>query len=91
MSIKLISSGDKGVIEIWNTPLKEGENDDDEKEEILTDLSDMWVVVAGNSETLQYTIYKLSNPDENKPDESIIKNANCDIFAKGINPKALSC
>ena len=45
----------------------------DEKEEILRDLSDMWVAVAGNSETMQYTIYKLSNPDENKPDESIIK------------------
>ena len=45
----------------------------DEKEEILSDLSDMWVAVAGNSETMQYTIYKLSNPDENKPDEGILK------------------
>ncbi|MBE7706940.1 MAG: hypothetical protein E7Z91_06845 [Cyanobacteria bacterium SIG30] len=46
---------------------------DEEKEEILNDLSDMWVAVAGNSETMQYTIYKLSNPDEDKPDENLIK------------------
>ena len=33
----------------------------------------LWAAAAQRSETIKYTIYKLSNPDENKPDEGIIK------------------
>ena len=40
---------------------------------ILEDLSTLWVGAAQKSETLQYTIYKLSNPDAEKPNDNIIK------------------
>lgn len=40
---------------------------------ILEDLSNLWVGAAQKSETLQYTIYKLSNPDAEKPHDNIIK------------------
>lgn len=44
-----------------------------EQEELLADLQVLWAAAAQRSETIKYTIYKLSNPDENKPDEGIIK------------------
>ena len=37
------------------------------------DLSILWNAAASRSETMKYTIYKLSNPDENKPSESAVK------------------
>ncbi len=46
---------------------------EEEQEEMLRNLSALWVSTAQNSETIQYTIYKLSNPDENKPDDNLIK------------------
>ena len=33
----------------------------------------MWVGAAQNSETVKFIIYKLSNPDEDKPNPSIVK------------------
>ena len=33
----------------------------------------MWVGAAQNSETVRFIVYKLSNPDEDKPKESIVK------------------
>lgn len=44
-----------------------------ESADLLADLQVLWNAAAQRSETIKYTIYKLSNPDENKPDESIIK------------------
>lgn len=44
-----------------------------EQDELLADLQVLWAAAAQRSETIKYTIYKLSNPDENKPDEGIIK------------------
>ena len=40
---------------------------------INSDLSILWAAVTQNSETMKYTIYKLSNPDEDKPSDSAIK------------------
>ena len=44
-----------------------------EESEILADLEALWLGVAGKSETVRYAIYKLSNPDENKPNETMLK------------------
>ncbi len=40
---------------------------------INSDLSILWAATMERSETMKYTIYKLSNPDEDKPDESTLK------------------
>lgn len=37
------------------------------------DLSILWQATTERSETMKYTIYKLSNPDEDKPNESTLK------------------
>ena len=44
-----------------------------ESADLLADLQVLWNAAAQRSETIKYTIYKLSNPDENKPDENILK------------------
>ena len=46
---------------------------DIESPEILADLSILYNSAVQRSETIKYAIYKLSNPEENKPDESAIK------------------
>lgn len=38
-----------------------------------SDLAILWAAATERSETMKYTIYKLSNPDEDKPNESTIK------------------
>lgn len=40
---------------------------------INADLAILWAALTENSETIKYTIYKLSNPDEDKPNDSMIK------------------
>ena len=40
---------------------------------INSDLAVLWAATTQNSETIKYTIYKLSNPDEDKPNDSTIK------------------
>lgn len=40
---------------------------------INSDLATLWAATTARSETMKYTIYKLSNPDEDKPDESTMK------------------
>lgn len=46
---------------------------DIESPEILSDLSILYNNAIQRSETIKYAIYKLSNPEENKPNESAIK------------------
>lgn len=46
---------------------------DYESPEILSDLSILYNSAVQRSETIKYAIYKLSNPDGTKPDESAIK------------------
>lgn len=41
--------------------------------EVLEDVKLLWIGAAQNSETIKFIIYKLSNPDEDKPNESIVK------------------
>ena len=41
--------------------------------EMLEDLSLLWQGAATKSDTIKFAIYKLSNPDKDKPDESAIK------------------
>lgn len=41
--------------------------------EILTDLRQLWLGAATKSETIKFAIYKLSNPEENKPSSNPVK------------------
>lgn len=44
-----------------------------EKEEMLEHIQILWAGAALKSETIKFALYKLSNPDADKPDETIIK------------------
>lgn len=46
---------------------------DEESIAINSDISILWNATINRSETMKYAIYKLSNPDEDKPNESTIK------------------
>lgn len=46
---------------------------DIDRDVMVADVSVLWAGAASKSETVKFTIYKLSNPDADKPDESIIK------------------
>lgn len=41
--------------------------------EMLADLSLLWQGAATKSDTIKFAIYKLSNPDKDKPDDSAVK------------------
>lgn len=44
-----------------------------EKEDMLEHIRILWTGAALRSETIKFVLYKLSNPDADKPDETIIK------------------
>ncbi|MGM9994653.1 MAG: hypothetical protein ACI37R_08005 [Candidatus Avigastranaerophilus sp.] len=44
-----------------------------EKEDMLEHIQILWAGAAMKSETIKFALYKLSNPDTDKPDETIIK------------------
>ena len=44
-----------------------------DKSEMMEDIQTLWAGAANKSETIKFAIYKLSNPDSDKPDDSIIK------------------
>ena len=44
-----------------------------ESADMLADMQLLWIGAAQNSQTVKFIVYKLSNPDEDKPDESIVK------------------
>ena len=44
-----------------------------EKEDMLEHIQILWAGAALRSETIKFALYKLSNPDADKPDETIIK------------------
>ena len=44
-----------------------------EKEEMLEHIQILWMGAATRSETIKFALYKLSNPDADKPDETIVK------------------
>ena len=45
-----------------------------EEKTMMEDLSLLWRGAASKSDTIAFALYKLSNPDENKPDEKSVKN-----------------
>ena len=46
---------------------------DMQSSEINSDLAILWAATTERSETMKYTIYKLANPDEDKPSDSRLK------------------
>lgn len=44
-----------------------------ESADMLADIQLLWIGAAQNSQTVKFIVYKLSNPDEDKPDESIVE------------------
>ena len=42
-------------------------------DDVIEDVKLLWIGAAQNSETVKFIVYKLSNPDEDKPNESIVK------------------
>lgn len=46
---------------------------DIDKENMLEDISILWSGAASKSETVKFTMYKLANPDADKPDKSVIQ------------------
>ena len=42
-------------------------------DEILSDLSMLWQGAATKSDTIKFALYKLANPNEDKPDKNSIK------------------
>jgi len=44
------------------------------EKEMLGDLSMLWQGAASQSDTINFALYKLANPDEGKPDEKSVKN-----------------
>ena len=44
-----------------------------EKEDMLEHIQILWTGAALRSETIKFALYKLSNPDADKPDETIVK------------------
>ncbi len=60
LSIKMISSEISQSLEI-------------DYDIMLADLSILWQGAATNSDTIKYALYKLANPDKDKPDNSAIK------------------
>ena len=44
-----------------------------ESDDMMGDLSLLWQGAASKSDTINFALYKLANPDENKPDEKSVK------------------
>lgn len=44
-----------------------------EEADVLEDLKTLWIGAASKSESVRFAIYKLSNPDEDKPSDSALK------------------
>ncbi len=68
--IRSITNADMTLKEISKQISKSLEID---KEEMLEDIQILWAGAASKSETIKFAIYKLSNPDQDKPKDSIVK------------------
>src|SRR5574344_6413 len=69
-AVKDITYADLSLKKIAKEISDDGELD---TEDMLGELKLLWVGAAQNSETIKFIVYKLSNPDEDKPKESIVK------------------
>ena len=45
-----------------------------EEQDMISDLSLLWQGAATQSDTINFALYKLANPDKDKPDKSTVKN-----------------
>ena len=68
--IKEITYADLSLNKISKEIIAEAEAD---QTQVLEDIKFLWVGAAQNSETVKFIIYKLSNPDEDKPNPNIVK------------------
>ena len=50
-----------------------------EQEDLVGDLTMLWQGAASQSDTINFAIYKLANPDEDKPDEKSVKKVLANI------------
>lgn len=68
--VKNLSYADSSLKELSNEMSKLLELD---KEEMLEHIQILWAGAALKSETIKFALYKLANPDADKPDETVIK------------------
>lgn len=69
-AVKNITYADLSLKKIAKEISDDGELD---SENVLNDVQLLWMGAAQNSQTVKFIVYKLSNPDEDKPNESIVK------------------
>jgi len=69
-AVKNITYADLSLNKIAKELSEDGELDADN---VLKDVQLLWMGAAQNSQTIKFIVYKLSNPDEDKPNESIVK------------------
>ena len=71
-----LTYADLSIKKLSNELGRELEIDD---KQMLADLSLLWHGAATQSDTINYALYKLANPDEDKPDTKSIKNVLANI------------
>lgn len=69
-AVKSITYADLSLKKIAKEISDDGELD---SENVLNDVQLLWMGAAQNSQTVKFIVYKLSNPDEDKPNENIVK------------------
>ena len=74
--ISRLTYADLSIKRMSNELGRELEIDD---QQMLADLSLLWRGAATQSDTINYALYKLANPDEDKPDGKSIKNVLANI------------
>lgn len=69
-AVKNITYADLSLKKIAKEISDDGQLD---TEIVLKDVQLLWMGAAQNSQTIKFIVYKLSNPDEDKPDNSVVK------------------
>ena len=69
-AVKNITYADLSLKKIAKEISDDGQLD---TEMVLKDVQLLWMGAAQNSQTIKFIVYKLSNPDEDKPDNSVVK------------------
>jgi len=69
-AVKNLTYADLSLKKIAKELSDDGSLDTDD---ILSDVQILWLGAAQSSQTIEFIVYKLSNPDEDKPDNSLVK------------------
>lgn len=69
-AVKSITYADLSLKKIAKELSDDGELD---ANDVLNDVQLLWMGAAQNSQTIKFIVYKLSNPDVDKPDNSVVK------------------